>query len=376
MTDTGVGYNPNDNNAEQDFMDEPALRFVAPLVEGRPPAARGGHTSALVNDDTIVLFGGTYFEGDGVFSYCNDVWCLDLGAMTWYQPKIAKGAAPEGRYGHTATLIGKEWFIFGGRGAKGKHFKDMWRLDMSKGTFRWDRVSSATAPPAARMGHAQVLIGDKIVIFGGYDERQTYGDLWVFDSSAMTWLRPRTAGRPPSPRYNHTMELLPDGRIIVFAGYHTVAKKGSEYLQDIRELDTETMVWSRPRVVGEFPEKRMQHRTCMMGRQMVMFGGWTGVKNKDWSNKDDKGGKDGENDGVAKSSKNLLCLDTDSMEWFFPTFGGPEPERLYGHTITRVGTSLFLIGGWDGTRPLNEVVVLEFPPPDDNPEDEVMYNDQ
>ena len=41
MTDTGVGYNPNDNNAEQDFMDEPALRFVAPLVEGRPPAARG-----------------------------------------------------------------------------------------------------------------------------------------------------------------------------------------------------------------------------------------------------------------------------------------------------------------------------------------------
>ena len=170
--------------------------------------------------------------------------------------------------------------------------------------------------------------------------------------------------------------LLPDGRIIVFAGYHTVAKKGSEYLQDIRELDTETMVWSRPRVVGEFPEKRMQHRTCMMGRQMVMFGGWTGVKQKDWSNKDDKGGKDGENDGVAKSSKNLLCLDTDSMEWFYPTFGGPEPERLYGHTITRVGTSLFLIGGWDGTRPLNEVVVLEFPPPDDNPEDEVVYNDQ
>ena len=127
--------------------------------------------------------------------------------------------------------------------------------------------------PAARMGHAQVLIGDKIVIFGGYDERQTYGDLWVFDTAAMTWLRPRTAGRPPSPRYNHTMELLPDGRILVFAGYNTVAKKGSEYLQDVRELDTETMVWSRPRVVGEFPEKRMQHRTCMMGRQMVMFGG-------------------------------------------------------------------------------------------------------
>lgn len=140
MTDAGTGYEGEQgqpgmmSGEQQDFMEEPALRFVAPLVEGRPPSARGGHTSALVNDDTIVLFGGTYFEGDGVFAYLNDVWCLDLGAMTWYQPKVAKGAVPEGRYGHTATLVGKEWFIFGGRGAKGRHLKDMWRLDMSQGT--------------------------------------------------------------------------------------------------------------------------------------------------------------------------------------------------------------------------------------------------
>ena len=212
------------------------------------------------------------------------------------------------------------------------------------------------------MGHADVLVGDKIVIFGGYDEKQSYDDLWVFDTVAMTWLRPRTAGRAPSPRYNHTMEVLPDGRIVVFAGYNTVPKKGSEYLQDVRELDTETMVWSRPRVIGEFPEKRTQHKTCMMGRQMVMFGGWTGVKQKNWADKDEKKTQE---ENASKSSRNLLCLDTDSMEWFYPTFCGPEPERLYGHTITRVGTSLFLIGGWDGTRPLNEVVVLEFPPPDE-----------
>ena len=57
------------------------------------------------------------------------------------------------------------------------------------------------------MGHADVLVGDKIVIFGGYDEKQSYDDLWVFDTVAMTWLRPRTAGRAPSPRYNHTMEV-------------------------------------------------------------------------------------------------------------------------------------------------------------------------
>ena len=121
MTDAAAGYgDPQSPMSEGEYLEEPALRFVAPLIEGRPPAARGGHPSALVNDDTIVLFGGTYFEGDGVFKYLNDVWCLDLGAMTWYQPKLQQGAVPDGRYGHSATLVGKEWFIFGGRGKKGK----------------------------------------------------------------------------------------------------------------------------------------------------------------------------------------------------------------------------------------------------------------
>ena len=112
MTDAAAGYGNQTSPTPQDnfIEEEPALRFVAPLVEGRPPDARGGHTSTLVNDDTIVVFGGTYFEGDGLFKYLNDVWCLDLGAMTWYQPRIHKGPTPDGRYGQSGTLIGKEWF--------------------------------------------------------------------------------------------------------------------------------------------------------------------------------------------------------------------------------------------------------------------------
>jgi N-acetylneuraminic acid mutarotase len=347
---------------------EPALRWAAPLVEGRPPDARGGHSSVLVNDDTIVLFGGTFYKGDDAFSYCNDVWCLDLGAMTWYQPRVAKGPRPEGRYGHTGTLVGEaSLYVFGGRAAGGKHLRDMWCLDMSRDVFRWTRVNSATAPPTGRMGHSDVLVGDKIVFFGGTNAKQCFADLWVFDTSTMTWLRPRTAGRPPSMRYNHTTSLLPDGRILVFGGY--VAGKSVKkplYLDDVRELDTETMVWSRPRVTGSYPEARTQHGVCMMGRQMVMFGGWTGPPDRSWDDKKNAAaGGEGAGADLAKTSKQLLCLDTDTMEWFQPTFSGEEPSLLYGHSLTRVGASLFAIGGWDGSRPLNEVKILEFPPPDE-----------
>ena len=61
------------------------------------------------------------------------------------------------------------------------------------------------------------------------------------------------------------MSLLPDGRILIMGGY--MAGKGvtkPEYYGDVRELDTETMVWSRPRVTGAYPKARTQHATCMM----------------------------------------------------------------------------------------------------------------
>ena len=57
---------------------------------------------------------------------------------------------------------------------------------------------SATAPPIGRMGHSDILVGNKIVYFGGTNGKQCFSDLWVFDTATMTWLRPRTAGRPPT----------------------------------------------------------------------------------------------------------------------------------------------------------------------------------
>ena len=51
---------------------------------------------------------------------------------------------------------------------------------------------------------------------------------------------------------------------------------GLKYLSDLYELDTETMVWTRPRISGEeYPSKRLNHKSCMVGNYFVIFGGWT-----------------------------------------------------------------------------------------------------
>ena len=87
-SDAAAGYEEEGGGGK--YEDEsPALRIDSSvLVEGTPPAARGGHTSFLVNDDTMVVFGGTYYKGDNKFVYLDDTWCMDLAAMTWYMPRL------------------------------------------------------------------------------------------------------------------------------------------------------------------------------------------------------------------------------------------------------------------------------------------------
>lgn len=48
-----------------------------------------------------------------------------------------------------------------------------------------------------------------------------------------------------------------------------------KYNNDIHVLDTETMVWVRPRVNGSTPTGRYGHSATMMDNgQIVVFGGW------------------------------------------------------------------------------------------------------
>ena len=49
----------------------------------------------------------------------------------------------------------------------------------------------------------------------------------------------------------------------------------SSYLNDIRVLDTDTLVWSRLRISGTPPDSRYGHSLNISGSDIIMFGGWT-----------------------------------------------------------------------------------------------------
>ena len=92
-------------------------------------------------------------------------------------------------------------FVFGGRGSNGEMFRDMYFLDLK--TMTWSLVRPTNSGPSARMFHASLLVGRKIVIHGGWDGEMTcLDDIWIFDTERFSWLKPKTAGFAPNARCN------------------------------------------------------------------------------------------------------------------------------------------------------------------------------
>lgn len=67
----------------------------------------------------FLVFGGTYYSGDGKYAYLNDLWALDTDTHRWHKPKCTGGKGPGPRYCHTACAVGYKLYIFGGKGEKG-----------------------------------------------------------------------------------------------------------------------------------------------------------------------------------------------------------------------------------------------------------------
>jgi N-acetylneuraminic acid mutarotase len=252
-------------------------------------------------------------------------------------------------------------FVFGGRGENGALMKDMYLLDLNE--WCWVKVTPTTAAPNPRFDHADVLVGNKIAVFGGWDGKKCFNDLWVFDTEAFTWMKPKTAGSAPSPRHSVKMQLLEDGRIVVFGGHSTANMQENlkqTYQNDVRSLDTETMIWSKPRVLGDNPSGRMGHTMCQVGNTLALVGGWAGVRRSMVFEYLPVPDNFEERDiSMLNGFQHFLDLGNSKMEWVAPAVTGVDHPHRYGHSCNLVGDYLFVFGGWDGNRPMNDLQVCD-----------------
>jgi hypothetical protein len=299
----------------------------------------------------MVVFGGyRYDDGtDSMFrdykthvkherdvDYVSDVCFLDLKTSLWNQVRCVgcsrrsnggKAAMPDGRWGHTSSMVGTRMWVYGGRGRGGRLLGDMWFLDCAPlgeigmggqmglqvsehdketetVTLKWHQIHVTSSPPCRTL-HAMTCINDarstKLVLFGGKSATgEGMGDLWTFDvtmalegeavdldgddyilaeyAAANVWKVPTDSGHRPRARFGHMMCALPDGgRIYVIGGCNVASVSAGGPTMDVVELDLGTWSWGVPHMppVNGTPPIRMYSSSMSVvgGRYLICFGG-------------------------------------------------------------------------------------------------------
>lgn len=317
---------------------------------GKTPSARGG-SSLVYADGKLILFGGHYFAGEGKFAYLDETWLYDIEKVAWYSIPCS-GDIPIPRYGHTAHIVGSRMFIFGGKGTDGVMLKDVCFLDLVE--WIWVPVSTLSQGPLARMYHASELVGRKIVVHGGWDGTHVYNDFWIFNTDSFAWMQPKASGFAPTARFGHTLNLVHDGRLVMFGGCSISQENGlPSYHDDVRQLDTDSMIWTRPRTEGQSPTGRFGHSAIVLNdKKIIIFGGW---------------GKNGCQSHEMNGNPNAITiqtLDPVTMTWNIPKTKSKKSFRhVHNHACcssNSTESTMFFFGGFDGQQAVNELVILDF----------------
>ena len=179
--------------------------------------------------------------------------------------------------------------------------------------------------------HTTTLVGSRLFVFGGCGVKECYGELWIFDTETLYWMKPKVHGEAPPPLRAHTATLVDARHIFVFAG-----GDGPTYYNDLWSLDTMTLNWTKVETTGAPPSPRRAHTACCLDGKLFVFGGGDG----------------------ARALNDLYALDLHNLSWeAIECYGDVPPPRGY-LSGTLVGHHLVIYGGSDGKSCLSSVHMI------------------
>lgn len=283
------------------------------------PCGRCGHT-AVLNGTSILIFGG--FDGK---KWLNDMHSFDTTSLVWTQPRVL-GQAPIPRQYHSAVYSNNKMFIFGGYTGSA-WLKDLVVLD-SLG-YKWIYPKVCGDVPNGREGHSMCIFENFIYVYGGWDGG-TIGDVYRIGISSYIWEKLEISGEKPL-LCGHSMTLI-DDNLFIFGGFDGANWVNSLYKIMISEKKCEKILTR-----GE-PIPRGYHTATLVNRYILVYAGYNG----------------------KFILGDLVALDTTNLTWSMPDpCLGHFPTARNAHTVTLLGSELFMFGGYNGVRDTDELHILE-----------------
>lgn len=250
--------------------------------------------------------------------YFNDVWELQLVKTKEKNTKTKQGSLarwtllgsgpptgsptwPSARRAHSATALGQDVIIFGGKDAVGHSLKDSWAWNARAQRFR----PLAQFPGEARKGHSSALfparsIGGSVewsprwgksaqraavIVYGGRKDGHKYlGDVHAYVPSQDKWLMlhegppsesdgqsdgPSDEPDMPGAR-NHHVAVVKD-RTMVMTGGRRAHRAHAAVDADLWGFDVVAAQWAR--LGSDAPVARIEGCAALHGQDVMLFGG-------------------------------------------------------------------------------------------------------
>ncbi|CAM9581409.1 unnamed protein product [Hapterophycus canaliculatus] len=148
-----------------------------------------------------------------------------------------------------------------------------------------------TTPPSARMNFSAVLLGRKVVLWGGClpsSKRMEIieGNVHVFDLDTRRWSTPVGARHPEGirPRLDAAVGQLRRAERALFEATQRAMTLGAPGGRTMQVLQAEAVIevnrWRVQKIEGEIrdaipsPQPRAAHAGCAVGHRVMYFGGW------------------------------------------------------------------------------------------------------
>ncbi|KAG8927063.1 Negative regulator of mitotic exit, partial [Tulasnella sp. 408] len=295
-------------------------RQRGPPTQSPSPFPRCGHSLPPTSTASgeLLLFGG--LVGGQIK---NDLYSLSTSDHSVSLIET-DGEVPPPRVGHASVLAGGMLVVWGGitaYGANPNEQQDDALYLLNLRAKQWTKVAASGRAPQGRDGHVVGMYRSRFFIFGGQAGGEFFNDMWTLDlSSQPVWDQCTVApeSKIPTPRSGHVCVTHGD-RIYVFGG-----TDGHYLYGDTWCFDFPTHTWRELKCVGFVPAPREGHAAALVDDVMYIFGG-RGVDGKDLGD--------------------LAAFNISKSRWYRFRNMGPSPSRRAGHAMAASGSQVFVLGG-------------------------------
>ena len=227
-------------------------QFTSPSPGKLVPEPRRNHIAELLGNQ-MFIFGGITNSNEVL----NDCFLLNFNPLKWYTCVISKYTPGPRLFGHTSCVVIPQFML------KNHKF-------------------SIYSYPNIEPGKANSLIREKgIYIFGGKSKEEggISNQLWILvtGKKPLEWLQPTTKGKPPSPRYFHSMSFYERGNCLIIHGGRNETLSDNLALNDTFLFDLENLEWLRVELYSGIKDfkilNRCGHQSMIYLDKLIILGG-------------------------------------------------------------------------------------------------------